>query len=116
VDGAAASAAVTALLRDGVILPKDARLVLVHAFDPFSFAGTSQSDPEWSLAMMRAVAVEDLARVTDLTVLACGVPAARLADFHTPQTPKVRLVFKQVDAKPGMKMLRKIVTDELARF
>lgn len=115
-DGAAASAAATALLQGGVILPKDTRLVVVHAFDPFSFAGTSQTDPEWSLAMMRAVAVEDLARVTDLTVLAFGAPIEGLTGFRPSQPSGGRLAIKPIAAKTGLKTLRKIVADELSRL
>ena len=114
--GAAASAAMTALLQGGVVLPKDAKLVLVHAFDPFSFAGTSQSDPDWSLAMVRAVATEDLARVTDLTVLTLGVPLEGLTGVLTSQLSRAQLAFKQIVAKTDLKTLRKIATDELSRF
>jgi hypothetical protein len=50
---------------------KDARLVLVHAFDPAAFAGV-QGDPVWPSAMLGAVATEDLSRVRHLAVLALG--------------------------------------------
>jgi len=55
-------------LLNGPALPKDARLVLVHAFDPALFAGT-KGDPAWPPAMLGAVAIEDLSRVRDLAVL-----------------------------------------------
>src|SRR5882757_9455793 len=58
------------LLND-VVPPKDARLVLVHAFDPAAFAGV-QGDPAWPPAMLGAVATEDLSRVRNLAVLALG--------------------------------------------
>jgi len=51
-----------------VSVPKDARLVLVHAFDPARFAGVP-GDPAWPPAMLGAVATEDLSRVRDLTVI-----------------------------------------------
>ena len=86
-DGADASEALTALLEAGVAPPEDARLVLVHAFDPFSFAGAIGKDRDWSLAMLRDIATEDLAKVTDLTVLALGTTEGRLAEFLTSQRP-----------------------------
>jgi uncharacterized protein DUF2817 len=51
--------------------PKDARLVLVHAFDPAAFAGV-KLDPDWPPSMLRAVAIEDLSQVRNLAVLALG--------------------------------------------
>ncbi len=78
-DGAGASTALTALLA-GLSLPKKTRLVLVHAFDPFSFAGAEGQDRQWSLAMLRAIAREDLAQVTDLTVLMLGAADEDLAE------------------------------------
>lgn len=113
-DGAAASAAMTALLRGGINLPADARLVMVHAFDPFSFAGASGQDRPWSRAMLRAIATEDLAQVTELAVLTLGLPEDGLSDVPTPRRSGTRLVLKQIDAKTGLKALQKIVTDELS--
>jgi len=97
-------------------LPEDARLVLVHAFDPFSFAGASGKDRQWSLAMLRAIATEDLAQVTNLTVLTLGTPEDGLADVLAPSRSKSRLAFKQLDAKIGVNPLRKMVADELFRL
>ena len=51
--------------------PKDARLVLVHAFDPAAFAGVP-GDPGWPPAMLGAVATEDLSRVRSLAVMVLG--------------------------------------------
>ena len=51
--------------------PKDARLVLVHAFDPAAFAGVP-GDPAWPPAMLGAVATEDLSRVHALAVMVLG--------------------------------------------
>jgi hypothetical protein len=91
---AAGSELLMQLLND-VAAPKDARLVLVHAFDPAAFAGV-KGDPAWPFAMLRAVATEDLARVRHLAVLALGkadenlkmalqekLPAAAIADLPT---------------------------------
>lgn len=58
------------LLND-IAPPKDARLVLVHAFDPAAFAGVP-GDPAWPPAMLGAVATEDLSRVRNLALLALG--------------------------------------------
>jgi Protein of unknown function (DUF2817) len=75
------SAVLTGLL-DGNVAPKpDARLVLVHALNPFGAAWNKRENedgavldqaggPErWSHAMLRAVLTEDLSRVTKLRVL-----------------------------------------------
>ncbi|HET7084056.1 MAG TPA: hypothetical protein VFI23_04750 [Rhizomicrobium sp.] len=48
--------------------PPDARLVLVHAFDPARFAGVA-GDAGAPLTMLQAVATEDLSRVKQLGVL-----------------------------------------------
>jgi hypothetical protein len=58
-------------LLDGGAPPKDARLVLVHAFDPAAFAGVP-GDPAWPPAMLGAVATEDLSRVRTLAVMVLG--------------------------------------------
>jgi hypothetical protein len=58
------------LLND-IAAPKDARLVLVHAFDPARFAGM-KSEAAWPPAMLGAVATEDLSHVRDLAVLSLG--------------------------------------------
>jgi hypothetical protein len=65
---AAGSALAVALLEDPIALPADARLVLVHAPDPATFAGVP-GDPGWPVAALAAVATEDLSRVHDLAVL-----------------------------------------------
>lgn len=75
------SAVLTGLL-DGMVRPAaDARLVLVHALNPFGAAwekcenetGVVLDEPggieSWSYAMLRAVLTEDLSRVTKLRVL-----------------------------------------------
>jgi hypothetical protein len=115
-DGAHAATAMTGLLQSGVALPQDARLVLVHAFDPFSFAGASGKDRDWSLATVRAVATEDLAQVTALTVLLLGMSKDGLANILMSNRPGMRLAFRQIDPKSGMKVLKKMVSGELSRL
>ena len=96
-----------------MVPPKDARLVLVHAFDPFSFAGASDRDPNWSLAMVRAVATEDLAQVTKLAVLVLGMPAEALAEAFPARLSGPRLLFKQIGEKTGATTLQRTVTATL---
>jgi hypothetical protein len=55
-------------LLGAVAAPKDARLVLVHAFDPARFAGVP-GDAAWPHTMLGAVATEDLSHVRELTVM-----------------------------------------------
>jgi hypothetical protein len=114
-DGAAASAAMTDLLTGGVALPKGTRLVLVHAFDPFAFAGMP-GDRIWSTAMLRAVVTEDLAQVTDLSALTLGVADDNLAQILGEQRPRMRLKSKRMDAETSIATLRRTVTSELARL
>jgi Protein of unknown function (DUF2817) len=114
-DGAAASAAMTDLLTGGIALPEGTRLVLVHAFDPFAFAGMP-GDRIWSTAMLRAVATEDLAQVSDLSVFTLGVADDNLAQILAEQRPRMRLESKQMAAETSSATLRKTVTSELARL
>lgn len=67
---AAGSGLLIALLASAE-LPGDARLVLVHAFDPARFAGVP-GDPAWPSAMLGAVATEDISRVRALAVISLG--------------------------------------------
>ena len=62
------STIMVALLKQKLALPKDSRLVLLHALDPAAFAGV-KADPAWPAAMLAAVATEDLSRVRELAVL-----------------------------------------------
>jgi hypothetical protein len=74
--------AVTALLQRNVELPKTARLVAVHALDPFARAcGKPGMPADWPDKTLAAIATEDLARTTKLTVLDFSgkVPEAALA-------------------------------------
>lgn len=115
-NGAAASAAMSALLQEGLAMPDGARLVLVHALDPFAFMGVP-GDPIWSRAMLKAIATEDLSRVTDVTVFACGVGDLTedelIAIFAGRKT---RLFLKQIDAQTGGKAMRDAVKAALARL
>ena len=58
----------TQLLREGLEPPAGTRVVLVHALEPAAFAG-AEVIADWPLAMLGAVATEDLSRVRDLGVL-----------------------------------------------
>jgi hypothetical protein len=63
---AAGSDMLIALVREP-LLP-DARLVLVHAYDPAHFVGIP-GDPAWPAAMLGAVATEDLSHVRHIAIL-----------------------------------------------
>lgn len=69
----AGSAIMVALLKQTLAVPKDGRLVLLHALDPAVFAGV-KSDAAWPAAMLAAVATEDLSRVRELAVLPLIMP------------------------------------------
>jgi len=64
------SEVLVSLLHD-VKAPAEARLVLVHALDPAQFADVA-GDANWSSAMLRAVATEDLCHVKNLSLLSLG--------------------------------------------
>ena len=66
---AAGSAIAVALLKDGIALPHDIRLVMV--LDPAAFAGVAD-DPAGSATMLAAVAKEDMSRVHHPRVLPLG--------------------------------------------
>jgi hypothetical protein len=80
-DGSLGSGLLTGLLDAGVRPPTDARLVMVHALNPFGMArdqreneeGVGLDDPRaarsWSFAMLGAILTEDLARMEKLRVL-----------------------------------------------
>jgi hypothetical protein len=74
---------VTAVLNRGFALPERARLVVVHALDPFARAWGRPGVPaDWPQKTLAAIAGEDLSRVRKLTVLvlkATGVEAALAA-------------------------------------
>jgi len=70
---------------------KDARLVLVHAFDPAAFAGV-RVDPAWPPTMLGAVAIEDLSRVRNLAVLALGRMDESLKSVLGEKLPQAAIV------------------------
>ncbi len=71
--------------------PKDARLVLVNAFDPAAFAGVPRAQA-WPAAMLGAVATEDLSRVRNLGVLALGRADASLQPVLQEKLPRAAIV------------------------
>lgn len=64
-NSAKAAAAQVALLK--LPPPPGDRLVLVHALDPAHFGGPAEA--KWALAVLTAVATEDMSRVTALTLM-----------------------------------------------
>ena len=89
-DGAG-SAIQTELLKAKIQLPDRARLVLVHACDPALFAGV-ESDPDWPVAMLGAVATEDLSRVVTLTILPLAMGKDGLAEILGAHLPKAAIL------------------------
>jgi Protein of unknown function (DUF2817) len=85
---ASGSAVMVGLLKRNPTLPRDTRLVLVHALDPAEFAGV-KGDPAWPAAMLAAVATEDLSRVRELAVLP-------LITTENPQAPLAAALPKTV--------------------
>ncbi len=83
-DGLLGSQILTSLLDSQVIPLARTRLILIHALNPFGFAwgrqgnedGLSLDDPaarhSWSLAMLRDIFTEDLARTQKLRILDIG--------------------------------------------
>src|ERR1700742_4692171 len=62
--------AVTGLLHRISELPEEARLVAVHALDPFARAwGKAGTPADWPQKTLASIATEDLSRVTKLIVL-----------------------------------------------
>ena len=80
-DGCMGSGLLAGLLDAGIHPPADARLVMIHALNPFGMArGRCENEdgfdlddpaaaPSWSFAMLGAILTEDLARVEKLRVL-----------------------------------------------
>jgi len=108
-----ASVAVTALLQDGVAVPDDMRLVVVHALDPFAFMN-APGDPAWSEKMLKAIATEDLSRVSDLVILGFGIAENELPAIF-PTDRRIRIIFKSIDTRTDLARMRKAVKAELAR-
>lgn len=108
-----ASVAVTTLLQEGVAVPDGMRLVVVHALDPFAFM-KAPGDRTWSQAMLKAIATEDLSRVTALVILGFGIAEDKLPAISPPDR-KIRIVFKAMNAHADSMQMRKAVTAEFAR-
>ena len=112
-----ASIAVTALLQEGLAVPNGMRLVVVHALDPFAFMN-APGDRIWSQAMLKAIATEDLSRVSELTILGFGLDAGIIEDELPaifPTDRKIRLICKLADAPTDAAHMRQTVKTELAR-
>ena len=67
--GANGSRLLTQLLQEGVTLPPDARLVLVHALDPAAMAGAAPVSG-WTAATLASIATEDMAKVAHPAIMA----------------------------------------------
>ena len=109
-----ASVAVTQLLQEGLAVPGGMRLVVVHAPDPFAFMKVP-GDSAWSHAMLKAIATEDLSRVTKLTILGFGMTEDELPAIF-PTDRKIRLICKSMDGQTDPARMRKTVHAELARL
>lgn len=94
----------TGLLKARPELPPQARLVLVHAYDPAFFAG-AEPDPDWPAAMLGAVATEDLSRVRALTVLPLAMPGDSLVETLGVRLPGAAITLlvmaRDADAAPA---------------
>jgi hypothetical protein len=89
-EGASGAAVLTALLQGGLAPPPEAKLVLIHALDPASFAGVA-GDPAWPAAMLEAVATEDLSKVRELAVLALDGRGDRLEPVLRARLPRAKI-------------------------
>jgi hypothetical protein len=104
---AGADGAVTALLNRGFALPEDARLVAVHALDPFARAWGRPS-PGWPQKTLAAIAAEDLARVKTLAVLdmeslaeaalAAALPGTSIHFRAVPRQEAAKAILAAMDA------------------
>lgn len=108
-----ASVAVTTLLREELMVPEGKRLVVVHALDPFAFMD-APGDRDWSQAMLKAIATEDLSRVTMLTILGFGLPEDELPAIF-PTGRKIRLICKLAEPPTDAARICESVKAELAR-
>jgi len=107
-----ASVAVTTLLRDGLAVPDGMRLVVVHALDPFAFI-EEPGDSNWSQAMLKAIATEDLSRAAEVTILGFGFAEDELPAIF-PTDRKIRLIFKALGMQTDAARMGKAVRAELA--
>jgi len=110
---ARASVAITTLLREGLAVPHGMRLVVVHALDPFAFMDVP-GDPAWSGAMLKAIATEDLSRVTELTVLGFGIAEDEFPAIFPPDR-KIGLICNLAEAPTEIAQMREVVKAEFAR-
>jgi len=108
-----ASVAITTLLREELAVPHGMRLVVVHALDPFAFMRVP-GDPAWSQAMLKAIATEDLSRVTELTTLGFGVAKDKFPAIFPPDR-RIRLTCKLAETPTGTAQMRQAVKAEFAR-
>lgn len=92
--------ALTEFLRQRPIVPKGARMVAVHALDPFSWAwGRTGAPSGWPQNTLADIALEDLSRVSALTMLA-------LDDSVPPPLPRARVIFRSIKPGHGEQALR----------
>jgi hypothetical protein len=97
--------AVTLFLQRGVILPEGARLVAVHALDPFAWAwGRPGAPAGWSQKTLAAIAAEDLAKVKKLTALDMDASAAEAA--LAAALPRAAIAFRAVKPEHSQQALR----------
>jgi Protein of unknown function (DUF2817) len=127
----------TSLLDNQVIPLARMRLVLIHALNPFGFAwghetnenGLKLDDPRagqsWSLAMLRAIATEDLARVQKLRILDVGQgrrsSVTKAADYGPARVlkafrPEIDLIAARLRLQPprASALAKSVVTRALA--
>jgi hypothetical protein len=94
-DFAESVGAVTALLQKGIVLPKAARLVAIHALDPFAQAwGRPGAPADWPRKTLGTIATEDLSHCRELVALdmdGSGDKAALAAAL-----PKTAILFRDV--------------------
>lgn len=103
---AGADGVAAALLKHGTARPPDARLVLVHALDPFAAAwGHAGAPDSWPARTLADIATEDLSRVKSLTVLAVGTDAQAKAALAA-ALPSAALTWHAVPADRAPDMAR----------
>lgn len=86
---------ITRLLRRGISLPKQARLVAIHALDAFAHAwGRPGAPADWPRKTLAAIATEDLSHCRELVALdmdGCGDKGALTAAL-----PQAAILFREV--------------------
>jgi hypothetical protein len=79
-------------------LPEGARLVMVHALDPYARAfGRAGQPSDWPQKTLAAIATEDLAKVKTLTVLDLEGSASEAAMAEA--LPRAKISFRAVTAE-----------------